>query len=99
MLSQLVCVALAFSPSPQVVPGLTRSHQPAPAVHMRGWQDPWADSMREGKNERMAAGRSDNKFEQQLQADNNSEVQKLAIATAAMFGLIFVVLGVQIAAL
>ena len=99
MLAQLLLAALAFSPSPHVAPGLTRPQPSVPTVHMRGWQDPWADSMRQGKNERMPAGRSDSKFEQQLEAQNNSELQKLGVATAAILGAIAVILGAQISQL
>ena len=55
--------------------------------------------MRQGKNERMPAGRSDSKFEQQLEAQNNSELQKLGVATAAILGAIAVILGAQISQL
>jgi hypothetical protein len=94
-----VLLALAFSGSPHVAPGVLRPQSSVPTVHMRGWQDPWADSMRQGKNERMPAGRSDSKFEQQLEAQNYSELQKLGVATAAMLGAIAVILGVQISQL
>ena len=102
MYAQLVALAaVAFTPAPQLAPALQRSVRPAaPAVHMAGWNDPFAgNAMKEGGMQRLPRGRGSSKFDEESDAKEGSEVQKLALASAGLVALIVVPLVLQIAAL
>eukprot|EP00322_Chrysochromulina_rotalis_P003804 CAMPEP_0115862672 /NCGR_PEP_ID=MMETSP0287-20121206/18298_1 /TAXON_ID=412157 /ORGANISM="Chrysochromulina rotalis, Strain UIO044" /LENGTH=101 /DNA_ID=CAMNT_0003317103 /DNA_START=18 /DNA_END=323 /DNA_ORIENTATION=- len=101
MISQFVALALAFAPSPQMVPPLAlgRAHTAVPTVKMAGWNDPWEDSMRKGQVERMPRGRGSSKFENTLDKQEGSEVQKLGLGLAGFFAIILVPLFIQISQL